>query len=145
VPTSSHDTQSANSQQNCVQIHQDAADVINSHHNATITKFRVGKLFSRAWNKGTRAGNVVKGSECTDMFPFRRSAIADVKFLSSPYFHQVSTDCVTEHLKSDPVFNSRKTYADSNNTSSVLQVAFTCICSITTKYHPRQVFRNGVL
>jgi hypothetical protein len=66
----------------------------------------VGKLFSRAWNKGTTAGNVVNGFECTDLFPFKRSTISDDKFLPSRYFHQVSSDFLPPNSSNQTSFST---------------------------------------
>jgi hypothetical protein len=80
---------------------------MHNHHNAAITKFHFGKLFSEAWNKGATVGNAIKGFECTGMLPLKPSAISDDKFLLSQYFKQDSTDSLSpDTLTKSPVSSS---------------------------------------
>jgi len=66
-----HTTRHTFFRQNCVQAHQDILSLtkfVYDNPNTAIGKFSFGKLFSSAWKKGTKVGNVARGFECTGIF-----------------------------------------------------------------------------
>jgi len=89
--------------------HQDETNSMNNHPNATITKFHFGKKISpELGTQEKQLATLSNGLSAQACFLLNSSTISDDKFLSSRYFHQVSTDSLTPNTPYQTSFSSQE-------------------------------------
>lgn len=124
-----------------IYYHQKATKFMYDNPNIAIGKFSFGKLFSSAWKKGTKAGNVVRGFECacTWYISFDSSAIPEDKFLPSTHFLQNSANFPSASTHTIPSESHKPSGSPVLQSTSDLNEA---VQSTNTQENPKAVKTN---